>query len=279
MPSGLSGGICVSTEGEDGSWMPVSCFAQEWVDEQLQKEVHDQESRKPNGDTQPGSKRTFVPSAGAVPYAVLKEQSPQRSGWRAVRHAVGEGPRRAREGPRRAREGPRRACEGPRRAREGPRRAREAHARGREGHARCPHTHASGAREGPRRAAEPSWRADPVTSEEAFKTSEEVEALKAEVAQLKETLATLTAAQFSQKVNVCGPLQPVKRSTCVVPYKPVKSGQQPGATSVKPFAGAHTEKEPGSFVTEKEIVTKGASEWKVSMSRKARRRAKNKANT
>ena len=51
-------------------------------------------------------------------------------------------------------------------------------------------------------------------------------------------------------------------------------GTQPGATSVKPFAGAHTEKEPGSFVTEKEIVTKGASEWKVSMSRKARRRSK-----
>ena len=44
--------------------------------------------------------------------------------------------------------------------------------------------------------------------------------------------------------------------------------------SVKPSAGAHTEKEPGSFVTEKEIVTKGVSEWKVSMSRKARRRSK-----
>ena len=127
MPSGLFQGGARILVNE----MPVSCFAQEWVDEQLQKEVHDQESRKPNGDTQPGSKRTFVPSAGAVPYAALKEQSPQRSGWRAVRHAVGEEPRRAREGPRRATvrhavgEGPRRAREGPRRAHEGPRRARK----------------------------------------------------------------------------------------------------------------------------------------------------------
>ena len=60
---------------------------------------------------------------------------------------------------------------------------------------------------------------------------------------------------------------------------PAASVPQPGSMSVKPSAGAHTEKEPGSFVTEKEIVTKGASEWKVSMSRKARRHAKNKANT
>ena len=61
------------TMSEDGSWkMPVSFLAQD-----------DQESQKPNEDTQPGSKRTFVPSAGAVPYAALKEQSPQRFGWRA----------------------------------------------------------------------------------------------------------------------------------------------------------------------------------------------------
>ena len=115
--------------------------------------------------------------------------------------------------------------------------------------------------------------------------------MRAENAQLKATLATLTAAQFSQKVCCTAEVRAV--DSC----KPVKSGQPPPCEPRPvPAAGARPEKEPGLFVMEKEgasnklqpceprpepaagavknLVPAFTSEWKVSMSRKTRRRSK-----